>query len=472
MNLAAVLLAGLLLAVSDHPLHLWPLQFLAFVAFWWGLWRRRAAGRATWRLGAAFALAYAALMLLAAGLALPILVAAAATVVQWTLAAPLAARCLDRGAVRGPLAAAATLTLVELATWHLVPMFGTAQAFVRPLSAAPWLVAFAAYTGVGGVVFAVAALPALAVSALRGPRRGAPLAALLALVVGLGALDAVRWRRPLGPPQRVAALGWDTGTPQSPDGASFVEVGAALAGEAGAALLVTPETGAWVGNRDRALAHFAAVAQRHGLTLALGVWHQPTNDNRIWFVDRGGELRAEYSKAHLVPWLEHYTRGDGAPVQVPFAGLALGGMICQDDNFTDIARGHGRAGVPIVAVPTNDWPAIREFHLENAVFRAIENGYAVVRAASGGISALVSPRGEVVRRFDHTAEPQPTDGAAQVDPPGIVRSPRLTGAALLFADLPLGDGAPTLYARLGDTPVLLLGAALVLLSLRRHRRRA
>ncbi len=448
MNYLAALVAGLLLAASDHPLHAWWLQFVAFVPFWWGLGRQREAGRRTWPLGLCFAAAYVLVTLLSIGIAMPILVAGAAMLGQWAVVAIFAGRHLGRGPVRGPLAAAAMLTLVEIAVWHAVPMFGTAQCFARPLSAAPALVAFAAFTGVGGVVFAVTAIQALLVSALRGPSRLLPCAGIAVLLAGVATMDTVRWSRPLGPVQPVATFGWGTSSPQSPDGRNFLEQEAPKAAAAHCSLLVTPETGLWVGERDRARASFGSIAARNGMPLALGIWHSPTKDNRIWFVDAQGVLLAEYQKTHLVPWLEDYAAGDGTPALVAVSGGRLGGMICQDDNFTDVARAYGRLGVSLVAVPTNDWPAIREVHLDNSVFRAIENGYAVARAASGGISALLSPRGEIVARRDHVAEDT---------------------RDLLIADLPLGDGIPTVYARFGDVPILLLCAALVLFSLRRRR---
>jgi apolipoprotein N-acyltransferase len=467
VNYVAALVAGLLLAASDHPLHWWWLQFVAFVPFWWGLGRQRAAGRRTWTFGLCSAAAYVSMTLLSVGLALPIVVAAVAMLAQWALVAALAGRHLDRGPVRGPLAAAAMLTLVELAVWHAVPMFGTAQCFVRPLSAVPWLVAFAAYTGVGGVVFAVTAVQALLVSALRGPSRVLPWVAIALLLGAAGTLDAIRWSRPLGPAQRVGVFGWGEGNPQSPDGSTFLERTAAQAAKEGCTLLVTPETGLWVGERDRARTFFGDIAARHGLPLAIGVWHAPTNDNRIWFFDAAGTLVGEYRKTHLVPWLEDYTAGDGTLAAVPFADDRLGGMICQDDNFTDVARGYGRAGVPLVAVPTNDWPAIRRVHFDNGVFRAIENGYAVARAASAGISALVSPRGEVLFALDPYGHSVLGSSAAAA--PVLAVDAHTEAATLVVANVPLGDGIPTVYARYGDTPMLLLGAALVLFSLRRRR---
>lgn len=470
MHLVFAVVAGLLLAASDHPLHWWWLQFVAFVPFWWGLWTLRRAGRRAWPFGLVFAAAYALLILLSAGPAPPVLVAAGASLLQWAFAATLAARCLDRGAVRGPLAAAAMLTLVEVATWHLVPVFGTGQAFVRPLSGAPMLVAFVAYTGVGGVVFAVAALQALLVSALRGPSRWQPLAVAGVLVAAIAAMDVQRWTRPLGLTEHVAAIGCARGLLKNPDGPRFVERAAqcaafAYGGLGRCTLLVVPEAILDVEHRDAGLAFVGDLARKFELQLVVGAWQRATHDNRIWFVDADGSLLAEYRKTHLVPFFENYPAGDGTPTVVAFRRTQLGGMICQDDNFTDLARSYGRLGVPLVAVPTNDWPDIREFHLENAVFRALENGYAVVRAASGGISALISPRGEVVQRCDHVSVSQSEEEQARLSgTPLFLRDPDV-----VHAELPLGDGVPTFYARFGDGPLVLFAGALVLISLRRRR---
>jgi apolipoprotein N-acyltransferase len=319
-------------------------------------------------------------------------------------------------------------------------------------------VGFVAFTGIGGLVLAVAAVQALLASALRGPRRARAMLAAAVIVGVASALSAMRWHRPPGPVVRVAAYGWSA-TPQELDGNWFLERAAAAAAADGCSLLVTPETSSWVGDREDAVKAFARLASKHRLQLVAGIWHEPTRDNRIWFVAADGALAAEYRKTHLVPFFEDYAAGDGTLAVVPFGASRLGGMICQDDNFTDVARGYGRQGVPIVAVPTNDWPAIREYHLENAIFRAIENGYAVVRATSNGISAIVSARGEVLAREDHVA------GGLEARPEANVRRLLVDGEpasqAMLCAEVPLGDGAPTAYARLGDLPIALLCLLLI-----------
>lgn len=449
MRYFAALLAGLLLFLSDQPLVWWPLQLVALIPLWLAL----ASGpRPRWSplLGLLFGSGYVLPLLVVAGYDPPILALGALLLLEWALIATITAHLLRRGPVLGALATAAVVTLAELALWQL-PLFGTGQSFVRPMSQAPMLIAFAAFTGTGGVVFAVTALQALLANALRGPDRSGPLLAAFALLALLAGLDWQRWNRPLGSAVHTAALGWNDSPSADGRSGEVFERGAADAAAAGARLLVTPETSGSVGQdrRPAAIERLGALARQHALWIAFGVWHAPTGDNRIWFFDPSGELRAEYRKTHLIPWLEDYTAGDGALINLPFADLTLGGMICQDDNFTDLARGYGRAGTRLLAVPTNDWPAIRGFHFENGIFRAIENGYAVVRAASGGISALISPRGEVIASCDHV----------------------LDGPKLVHGLLPTGDGQPTWYARLGDAPMLAVAAALLLWALLRRRPR-
>jgi len=38
-------------------------------------------------------------------------------------------------------------------------------------------------------------------------------------------------------------------------------------------------------------------------------------------------------------------------------------------------------------------------HLQASLFRAVENGVPVVRAANTGVSAFISPKGQVTARF-------------------------------------------------------------------------
>ena len=66
----------------------------------------------------------------------------------------------------------------------------------------------------------------------------------------------------------------------------------------------------------------------------------------------------------------------------------------------DVRVRHGRLGAALVVVPTNDWEAIRHYHLDSSVFRAIENGMSLVRQTDAGLSIAVDPYGRVLAQTD------------------------------------------------------------------------
>ena len=83
-------------------------------------------------------------------------------------------------------------------------------------------------------------------------------------------------------------------------------------------------------------------------------------------------------------------------------------------------------------------------HFAQSRLRAIEEGLPLVRAANNGISAVVDPLGRVVRSL-----PLGTDGVIDSNLPRAI--------------------PPTIYARLGDVPVLLLVIVFALLAAKSRR---
>ena len=116
-----------------------------------------------------------------------------------------------------------------------------------------------------------------------------------------------------------------------------------------------------------------------------------------------GEVLSEYTKTYLTVF-EDYRKGDGRLRIIEADGVQVGGMICQDDNFTRFSREYGRRRVGVVVVPTLDWRTVKGAHLQSSIHRAIESRYAIVRAAQNGISAIISPKGEVLASYDHFEE--------------------------------------------------------------------
>ena len=86
-----------------------------------------------------------------------------------------------------------------------------------------------------------------------------------------------------------------------------------------------------------------------------------------------------------------------------------------------------RDDADLLIVPVNEWKSIKTIHFHMHVFRAIENGVPLVRAAASGLSAAIDPWGRVLSMSDFYAD----------------------GDRTMTAQLPLGR-IPTLYARTGD----------------------
>ncbi|MCS6919209.1 MAG: apolipoprotein N-acyltransferase, partial [Fimbriimonadales bacterium] len=136
-----------------------------------------------------------------------------------------------------------------------------------------------------------------------------------------------------------------------------------------------------------------------------------------------------------------YAGSDLKPLQA--GNLKIGAVICMESTYPWIARGMANAGANLIVVGSNEsWfgrTAALEQHLAFSVLRAIETRRWVVRCAPEGISAFISPSGEVIRRapaFQAVAE-----------------------------SLPINPSAPeTLYLRWGDWMVW-VGAGLILMAL-------
>ncbi|MDY0000862.1 MAG: nitrilase-related carbon-nitrogen hydrolase [Polyangia bacterium] len=487
---------GGLLFSTDFPAHAWWLQAVALLPWLWSLGRwRPGPGRGALS-GAALGAVYTGG--LSVMLKFPILLAlglAGYLTVFWALLGAGAA-WIWRGSEKGPgglvgaaLGVACLAALVEWLNVSVIPVWGTAQVFTRVWSAAPWAIQITSVTGVLGLVWVVFALQTLAVAALApgagaatpgagaatsgageatpgageatpgAARRGPALVALLGLLLLVVGANALLWPRERLGSVKVAAVGWTfenlPAGKRTPWRQTWEQVALPLVRESasrGAKLVVTPETGLWIPKGEAAVfrERVARVARELGVSLAVGWFDHARNDNRIFFVGEEGKARGEYAKTHLIMTLEKYRPGDGQRVVTALGPYRLGGMICQDDNFTDLARGYGKSGAHLLAVPTNDWREVRHYHLENSRFRAVDSRYGVVRAATNGWSAIVTARGEVLARVDHFAK----------------------GPALVVAELPLY--APgSFYARVGDwvvvAPCALWLCVLVLVRIRRAR---
>ena len=76
-------------------------------------------------------------------------------------------------------------------------------------------------------------------------------------------------------------------------------------------------------------------------------------------------------------------------------------MICFDQDFPGTLRQAGQGGADLVLGPSDDWQAIDPSHAQHATFRAIEDGFSLVREASNGLSMTVDYEGHVLAASDY-----------------------------------------------------------------------
>ncbi len=318
-----------------------------------------------------------------------------------------------RSAVWASFAAGAFLVIIDWYNFTAMPMWGTSQSIVRCWSKYPLAIQFTTLTGITGIVFVVGALQAFVVYMVSQPHSRRRLAAAAFAVVVIVIAANVICRLPKGDDRlTVAAIGWlSNDSPDCPDIHSrqgFEELFAQPVAEAasqGARLVVSGEMGFYIDKHTRAewLARFGALCKEHDIYLAVGCFDASDNENRLLFIDPAGEIIGQYTKTYLTPF-EHSRRGDGRLTIVDLDGIRIGGMICQDDNFTSLTRNYGRKAVGVMAVPTLDWSTVRSVHLQTTVHRAIESRQVMVRAAINGTSAIISPAGKVLAKCDHFKE--------------------------------------------------------------------
>ena len=118
-------------------------------------------------------------------------------------------------------------------------------------------------------------------------------------------------------------------------------------------------------------------------------------ENKFVFINRKGEILYSYLKHQPVPG-EPAIQGTKSFQTVQISNSKIGGVICYDYDFPYIAQEFGNLKTDIVAVPSSDWRGIDPLHTRMAAFRAIEQGHSIIRSTRFGLSAIISPYGEMI----------------------------------------------------------------------------
>lgn len=223
-------------------------------------------------------------------------------------------------------------------------------------------------------------------------------------------------------------------------------------------LVVWPETAIPVLLNNAAPTLDAISEAAGGAPVVLGAQRRdgPKLYNSLVLVDPGGTVASIYDKHHLVPFGEYipfgrhlkrlglrglasedgngYSAGPGAQIiGMGDLGRALP-LICYEGVFPqDVASAPGRADFMLLV--TNDaWFGQLSGpyqHLAQARLRSVEQGLPMIRVANTGVSAMIDARGQITGSL-------PLGQAGYLD-------------TALPPPLP-----PTLYARTGDLPMLLI----------------
>lgn len=334
-----------------------------------------------------------------------------------------------------------------------------------------WLSRFSSILGIWGVAFLPAWFAAVVnqwiESGFEAPSRQRSAIAMglvSVFVLGHGALTGLQWRNA---PDAVTA-GLVGGVVEKPDLGScdpddracrqtqldeqYIDPLLARSAELverGAQIITWPEGGAVFlkGDEPEYLELISLFATENNVYVVAGLAALPDDpagliENKVVVFAPDGRQSAPYLKAHPVPG-EPVVAGDGKPLlfDTRFGRLAV--LICFDADFTAPARSAARGGADLLVVPSNDWAEITPLHAEMAAFRAMETGLPILRPTTNGLSAVISPSGEMSASADSFA-----------------------GQDLLLTQVQL-SARPTLQRHLGDGFAWLCGLALVgLIALR------
>jgi apolipoprotein N-acyltransferase len=196
---------------------------------------------------------------------------------------------------------------------------------------------------------------------------------------------------------------------------------------------------------------------------------EPTKDgggyNAAVLINEEGRVAAQYDKIRLMPFGEYVPLprwmpgagimrgvvGDFTPGErytlMPLGdddeqtNVRAGVFICLESAYPYITRRFAQEGADVLVEMTNDAyqgnTSIMRQHLSNAVFRAVETGRTLLRVTNTGVSARISPRGEVSDETGRFEE------------------------AVRTWEVARSDGRQTFYVRFGDS----FAAASALISL-------
>lgn len=144
--------------------------------------------------------------------------------------------------------------------------------------------------------------------------------------------------------------------------------------------------------------------------------------NSLFVINKSGDIKDYYDKSHLVPFgeympLREYLPDFMTPVanvvgnlgrgesqkNIAVEGLPLmGGAICYESIFPSQVLNKERKPEILLVLANDGWYGVSagpSQHLAASQLRAVEEGVTVVRSANTGISAVITPYGDIIGRL-------------------------------------------------------------------------
>lgn len=170
---------------------------------------------------------------------------------------------------------------------------------------------------------------------------------------------------------------------------------------AGAKIIYWAEANSFILKEDEAalIERGRMLARQEGIYLgiALGTFTKGNEliENKIVLIEPSGEIAWEYFKARPVPG-EGSIPGDGRILTLDTQYGKMAAVICFDMDFPQLIHQAGENGVDVMFNPSNDWKEIAPLRMQMATFRAIENGFSLVRPTSNGLSVATDYQGRML----------------------------------------------------------------------------
>jgi len=176
----------------------------------------------------------------------------------------------------------------------------------------------------------------------------------------------------------------------------------------GARVVVLPEKLGVVieANKNTADAIFQPFVNRTHSVLIAGmvsvVENKKFNEARVY---RPSLPVLRYEKEHMLPPFESYLTPGTRLTHFEMPSGIWGVAICKDMDFTDPARGYGKADVGLLLVPAWDFSQDWFLHGHMAIMRGVESGFSIARAAKGGSMYASDSRGRILAESMSNAAP-------------------------------------------------------------------